>query len=147
MPFLTNLTLQPSHGHLWKLAMPLVYRDALHGDITVYPGAITDGASVPRPLWSIVGSPLRDTRVVKAAAIHDQLYKTLGAGLTRKQCDQVFCRALRDEGVSWVKAATYYIGVRIGGWIGWRRYARDHDALMYELAFINRNTGHRADVA
>ena len=137
MPFLTDLVLQPSNGRLWKLAMPLIYRDREHGDITAYPGAITDGASIPRPLWSIVGCPLADSRVAKCAGTHDPLYKALGAGLTRKQCDQVFYRSLRDEGVSWVKAATYYIGVRIGGWVGWQVYAHDPEEVMWQQTLIH----------
>lgn len=137
MPFVTNLILAPSQNRLWKLAMPLTYCDELHGEITVYPGAITDGASIPRPLWPIVGSPLRDPRVAKAAAIHDQLYKALGAGLMRKQCDEVFYRALRDEGVSWIKARTYFVGVRSGGWVGWGRYARDPDEVLWQTTMIH----------
>ena len=138
MPFLTNLVLQPRQGREWKLAMPLIYRDIVHGDITAYPGAITDGASIPRPLWPIVAPPLADTRVAKAAAIHDQLYKSLGAGLlTRKQSDEVFYRALRDEGTGRIKAATYYIGVRVGGWIGWQRYARDPEEVAWQTTLIH----------
>ena len=137
MPFLTDLVLQPSHRRLWKLAMPLIYRDIVHGDITAYPGAITDGASIPRLAWSIAGPPLADSRVAKAAATHDQLYKSLGAGLTRKQCDQVFYRALRDEGTGRIKAATYYAGVRSGGWVGWRRYARDPEEVMWQQTLIH----------
>lgn len=135
--FLTDLILQPSLNRLWKLTKPLIYRDELYGDITVFSGAITDGASIPSLLWPLVGSPLRDPRVAKAAALHDQLYKALGVGLTRKQCDEVFYRALCDEGVSRVKAGIYYLGVRLGGWLGWGWYAADREEALWQSTLIS----------
>ncbi|SDI53847.1 DUF1353 domain-containing protein [Pseudomonas panipatensis] len=48
-----------------------------------------------------------------AATIHDQLY-TAGQ-LPRKDCDAVFYRALRAEGVAAWRAWIMWAGVRIGG--------------------------------
>lgn len=48
-----------------------------------------------------------------AAAIHDQLY-TEGR-LPRRDCDAVFYRALRAEGVARWRARLMWAGVRLGG--------------------------------
>ncbi len=127
MAFLSELHLTPDHAswHLWRHTAPLVYQDDVVR-LTIKPGAGTDGASIPRLLWTIFGPPLRDWRVAKGAAIHDQLYKTLGMGVfTRHECDCLFYRALRATGVNRFHARGLYLGTRVGGWVGWRRYARD----------------------
>jgi len=139
----------PDNPHLWQTLEPLTWNDPLHGAITVKAGARTDGASIPRLLWSLVGTPMRDSRVTPAAIIHDQLYATCGIGgqLSRESCDAIFYRALRAAGCPPHRAWLYWSGVRSGGWIGWRRYARDPESVIYQLAFIDHDTGHRADVA
>jgi hypothetical protein len=48
-----------------------------------------------------------------ASALHDHLY-TVGA-LPRLECDRIFYRALRAEGVARWRAALMYLGVRLGG--------------------------------
>ena len=70
---------------------------------------------------------MRDWRVLRAAILHDQLYCSLGLDgqLSRADCDAVFRRALLAAGVPAYKAWLYWLGVRAGGWVGWRRYARD----------------------
>lgn len=127
----------------WVILEPLTWRDPLHGAITVLPGARTDGASIPRLLWTLAGAPLRDNRVTPAAIIHDQLYATCGLNgqLSRKSCDAIFYRALLAAGCPKHRACLYWSGVRTGGWLGWNRYAKDHTALIYESAFIERDTG------
>jgi hypothetical protein len=140
MAFDTALAVRTVRGqpHRWELEEPLAYRDSVHGAIVVLPGARTDGASVPRLLWTLVGSPMRDSRVLRAAVVHDQLYCTFGGAgaLTRTQCDALFYRALRAAGVGWLKARAYYLGVRAGGWVGWRRYAQDPSSVARELQYL-----------
>lgn len=59
----------------------------------------------------------------KAATIHDWVYSGFGVEKedgsiyypTRKECDQIFFRALRDEGVDIVRSYMFYMGVRLGG--------------------------------
>lgn len=130
----TEPSVRPMSGeahNLWVHMDVFSYIDQSGVRFSVLPGAVTDGASIPRLLWSLIGSPMVDHRIFKAAAVHDQLYKSLGTTyfepcrLTRAECDRVFYRALRAAGVSRTKAALYYLGVRVGGWAGWNRYARD----------------------
>jgi hypothetical protein len=126
---------------LWLHTRSFTYTDTSGMQITVKAGAVTDGASIPRLLWSAIGPPLRDARVFNAAAIHDQLYKSLGDNgqLTRAESDRVLYRALRAAGVYQLKALAYYWGVRIGGWVGWNRYARDQEEVARQTSLIEIN--------
>src|SRR3954451_307848 len=56
--------------HLWELTEDLFYHDASKWIWKAPKGYRTDGASIPWPLWSFVGSPFTG-RYVKAAIIHD----------------------------------------------------------------------------
>ena len=140
MTFLSEPRISPAPGgdQLWRLDDALIYQCAELGRFTVKPGAITDGASIPRPLWPLLGSPMRDGRVLRAAIVHDQLYCTVGIDgrLTRAQCDALFRRALQCAGVPLLKAWVYWLGVRLGGWVGWRNYAKHTERIKQQLALI-----------
>ena len=129
---------QASDYRRFQLCEALTYEDDFWGRITVKPGASTDGASIPRLLWTLVGSPLSDSRVLRAAIIHDQLYCTLGLDgkLSRESCDAVFKRALIAAGVPKYRSCIYWAGVRTGGWVGWRNYAKHPSRVREQLAFI-----------
>jgi len=100
----------------WTVAEKLTFIDD-EVTITVLPGAITDGASIPRFFWRFIGGPFSGLYIA-AALIHDQLYKVQGAGLfTRKEVDMMFKRAMLSLGVSSAKAEMMYRAVRMGG--GW----------------------------
>jgi Protein of unknown function (DUF1353) len=81
----------------YKLKEKLRMRsDIAGGVLVVYPGRISDLASIPRPVWSIM--PPTDPRIALGAWFHDELYKCLGSvmlecgkivHLTRKQSDQI----------------------------------------------------------
>lgn len=141
MAFLSDPRLAPVAGfsHLWRLTDPLVYRDAEVGTLSVQPGAVTDGASIPRLLWTLLGPPMRDSRVLRAAAIHDQLYRSLGIGghLQRAACDEIFRCALLAAGVPAHKAWLYWAGVRLGGWLGWSLYGRNPEKARAEARLID----------
>lgn len=113
--------------------------------LTVPKGFETDGASVPRLLWTLVG--ITPDGLHRAAAVaHDFIYRYSGhlpAGShqlqmqvqmpmpssmrdtghlwTRKEADRLFARILRECGVSKTRRRIMYLGVRIGGWRSWRR--------------------------
>lgn len=134
----------PGRPHHWRILEPLTWHDPLHGAITVLANATTDGASIPRALWTLVGAPLRDSRVLPAAIIHDQLYATCGMGvLSRESCDAIFHRALIAGSCPRLRARLYWLGVRSGGWLGWNRYARDPEMLAIQSAFICRDGSRR----
>lgn len=74
---------------------------------------ITDFASIPRPLWALVGGPA-DGKYRKIAAVHDKLYRTLGL-CTRAQADAVLLEGMKFCGCSWYQRTMIYSGVRVGG--------------------------------
>ena len=140
MTFLSYPIISPraASPRRYELCEDLIYQDAKLGRFTIKTGADTDGASIPRALWTFVGSPLSDSRVLRAAIVHDQLYCTVGINgkLTRAQCDALFRRALIAAGVPTYRAWVYYTGVRAGGWLGWRQYAKYPARVQHQLKFI-----------
>lgn len=95
-----------------KTLVALLYLDPRGRMWTVPAGFITDGASIPAILWSLIGSPFTgDYRL--PAIFHDCAYCT--AGVRRGEADRMFYDAMREAGVSGLKAALMYAAVRIGG--------------------------------
>lgn len=84
-------------------------------------GFITDGATIPRALWTFI-PPLG--KHGQAAVVHDYLrekgnVKIIEDGLLRyhgsltaKEADIVFLEALKVLGVSWIKRTLMYLAVR-----------------------------------
>ncbi|WP_160286819.1 DUF1353 domain-containing protein [Pseudomonas knackmussii] len=112
--FLT--TLQTEQLGKWKhrLLTDLVLEDDL-GTFTAPAGYQTDFASlqVLHNVVLFVFFALVAGYGNLAATIHDQLYTT--GQLPRKDCDAVFYRALRAEGVAAWRAFIMWLGVRLGG--------------------------------
>ncbi len=75
--------------------------------------AVINGASIPRPLWSAVGSPYTDD-YRRASVVHDVACDT--PGVSRKEADEMFFHACRAGGCSSIQARILYAGVRIGAW-------------------------------
>ena len=89
--------------------------------LTVPAGFESDGASVPRFLWSTV-SPALDPRTLRAAIAHDYLYRTTPPGWTRKEADELFYDFCREDGLSWWASQKAYWGVRIFGGSSWQDF-------------------------
>ena len=100
-------------GNVYTLLEPLSY-----GDLTVPAGFESDGASVPRFFWRIVFPP-GEPGALRAAFLHDFIYRTHPAGWTRKQADELFRELLIDDGVSRFSAGLAYWGVRLFGGSSW----------------------------
>ncbi len=91
-------------------------------------GTWINGATIPRALWSIVGSPYAgDYRL--ASIVHDFF---VGEGpnpdvtaAERKAADCMFYYACMDGGCSKYFAGMLYIAVRIGWWFG--QFASEFD--------------------
>lgn len=76
---------------------------------------ISNGLSIPRLFWSIVGSPWCG-KYVKSAILHDYLYdKTCVYNFTRKESDKIFYKSLITDGVSKKKSLLLYYIVRLFG--------------------------------
>jgi len=98
---------------LWST---LSYYDKWSERVFIVPaGFCTDGASIPKSLWHIVGHPFQ-AQVREAAVVHDYLYSCLDElGLTRKEADQILYDICVELGMSEVKAQSFYLAVRAFG--------------------------------
>lgn len=79
-------------------------------------GSQVNGASIPRPLWTLVGSPYTgDYR--RATIVHDIACEAaVGDDDLRRTADRMFFEACREGGCSLWDATVLYVGVRIGSW-------------------------------
>ena len=147
--FTSELWVTPLRGmRNWKLLRRFTYHiGSKHSRhyISVPKGFITDFASVPKltsPLFTLIGLGLYllgfDTLGViilliicalswfrewgkhgKAAVIHDRLYQT--HEVTRRMADLIFYEAMLIGGTKKWKAKLMYFGVRIFGFLAWRK--------------------------
>ena len=106
----------------WKLTSIFEYHPDEGNVVTVPIGFIVDGASIPRLVQSIVGSPWNGG-YVKPSVIHDWRYYK--GEVTRKFSDQEFRLNNKRENVKRWKRPLIYYGLRIGGWIGWNRRRKE----------------------
>ena len=77
-------------------------------------GVVIDGASIPRALWTVVGSPYTgDYR--RASVVHDVACVAAGGDKDkRRAADRMFFHACRAGGCSIWQSIVLYLGVRIG---------------------------------
>lgn len=111
--------LMPSEktGDFWELASDwaLVY----DGDEYRLPaGFKTDGASIPRFLWRLCGTPLEVPRLY-AALVHDWLYSGGDITASREDADKLFRDIQIALGVSRFKAYVEYYALRLFGGSHW----------------------------
>lgn len=113
---------------------PLIYFDKKTGrDFVVPIGFYSDGASVPRFLWAVVGHPFnKDVR--EAAVLHDFLY--FSGIVSRAEADRIFREAMQWSGAKWYKRYIYWSGVRAGGWKPWNGYRRKNSEKVH-ADFLN----------
>lgn len=84
---------------------------------TACEGLPWDGASIPRALWTVAGSPKVGCHKL-ASIVHDEYYKHRREhGYTRKEVDRMFYDACRAKGVGRAKAKSMYYALR---WFGQR---------------------------
>ena len=77
-----------------------------------------DGASIPRFLWRVVGSPFQP-KFMAPSLLHDYRYEH-GIG-TRKAADNQFHKLLLINGVDKALAKTMYTGVRLFASNSWNK--------------------------
>ncbi|QXH96129.1 DUF1353 domain-containing protein [Pseudomonas ogarae] len=126
----------------WRLLDPLIYLDAVHGVIEVPAGFETDFTTT-KPLRTIAVALLTASVVLailpwgwlcwvalllgiaalalyaamvgyanKPSAVHDWVYQT--RRLPRREADDIYRRACRDDGIARWRAWIMWIGVRVG---------------------------------
>nr|DAX46286.1 MAG TPA: Protein of unknown function (DUF1353) [Ackermannviridae sp.] len=82
-------------------------------------GFVSDGASIPRFLWTIF-PPFH--RWTDSAIIHDFLYKT--QFIDRKVCDKIFLECMLEDGVNKIVAYLFYFNVRVFGKFAWEKHTK-----------------------
>jgi len=99
-------------------------------------GFVTDGASIPKPAWSILGSYPFDPDILGPAIVHDALYSA--ELMDRADCDREFEELLRrnsakGDSVHWL----FYETVRLGGWSVWNNHTQDTIAQSREFCSLS----------
>lgn len=108
----------PLKDGAWKLAAD--WELEYDGETYRLPaGFETDGASIPRFLWRVCGTPLQTPRLY-AALVHDYLYGGGDKYATRADADALFRDIQIALGVSRVKAYIEYYALRLCGASHWK---------------------------
>lgn len=112
-PRTTWLT-EPGEDRRMELLQLFSFTDP-HGTLWDAPAKwIVDGASIPRPLWSLIGSPYTG-EYRRASVVHDVACDRAGGDKKRRRtADRMFYHACRAGGCSVREAIVLYLGVRIG---------------------------------
>lgn len=102
--------------------------ESLGYSVTVKKGFDFDGASIPKWLWSIYGSPLNGNYVV-ASLIHDGLYAS--QKVSKSVSDKIFLDVMKQLNVGYIKRTSMYLAVKMFGGKDWK------DASKYKDEYIN----------
>ena len=120
--FLSPLVVRDDGG-TFVLMQTLSYESEVLGGVLLVPaGFPTDFASIPRGLWNIL-PPVG--KYDAGAVCHDKLYRDGafdGKAIDRGTADRALREAMEVCGVGRVQRWLIYSGVRVGGWLVWRRY-------------------------
>jgi hypothetical protein len=128
--FLTPLDYRHLSGEEIMLVAPFAVD--LHGELVlVPPGFISDGASIPRIAWRVVGHPFAD--YLESAILHDWLYST--EFFPREGCDSVFLQAMEAQEIAAWRRMAMWRAVRDWGWLTWRRH--EPEQLLANLSLLS----------
>ena len=98
--------------------------ESLGYNITVKKGFDFDGASIPKWLWSIYGSPLNGNHVV-ASLIHDGLYAS--QKVSKRVSDMIFLDVMKQSNVGYIKRTSMYLVVKLLGGKNWKESSKHKD--------------------
>jgi len=99
-------------GRQVRLEEEFGFRDYMGEQWTVPKGAIVDGASIPRPLWSLLGSPFTG-KYRDASVIHDFYCDVRNRSW--QTVHRVFYDGMRASGVGKIQAKLFYSAVYFAG--------------------------------
>ena len=106
----------------------------LNQRLTILPGFVTDGASIPSLFWSCAGDPF-SPHFVAAAVVHDALYSA--ELTTRDKADEIFLELLEVEGLSWLHRNIFWFAVRVAGWTVWDEHTEETIAAARKLCSLS----------
>lgn len=104
-------------GSTMVVLLEVTYTDPRGRIWTVPEMHVTDGASIPRPLWALIGSPFTG-RYRVPAVLHDAAYACVG--ITKADADRMFYEAMREAGVGAMLAGLMWAAVKVFGGPAWR---------------------------
>ena len=93
-----------------ELLVPFTYIARDGESYTTPKGFLSDGASIPKIAWSVIGSPWVGN-YVGAAVIHDYLCES--GIVSRKKADEVFLEIMEECNVPLLKRKLIYWAVRV----------------------------------
>lgn len=116
---LVDIRTTADKGRVFRLMEPIqiIWRDK--PAVTVPWGFWSDGASVPRVFWRLV-FPKGDEKAIRAAFVHDYIYRTQPEGWTKAEADRMFYDLLLEDGVPKWRAWIAYQGVKWFGHLAWQ---------------------------
>ena len=114
--------------------------ESLGYKITVKKGFDFDGASIPKWLWSIYGSPLNGNYVV-ASLIHDGLYAS--QKVSKEISDKIFLDIMKQSKVGYMKRTSMYLAVKMFGGKDWKEASKYKDEYA-NYVDVNTNTNSNA---
>lgn len=114
--------------------------ESLGYSVTVKKGFDFDGASIPKWLWSIYGSPLNGNYVV-ASLIHDGLYAS--QKVTKSVSDKIFLDIMKQSSVGYIKRTSMYLAVKMFGGKDWKEASKYKDEYI-NYVDVNTNTNSNA---
>ena len=86
-----------ANDHEMRLLEDVTYVDSNGKEWTAPEGAIVDGASIPKFLWSVIGSPFVG-KYRRPSVIHDHYCVTQDR--PSREVHKAFCEMMKVEGVS-----------------------------------------------
>jgi hypothetical protein len=86
--------------------------------VTVQKGFITDGVSVPKFAWGIIG-PFGSA--FPAALIHDWLFSPFNKKYNWRESNWMFLKLMKDCGVNFVERQVIYAAVVAGSYPIWKK--------------------------
>ena len=110
--------------------------ESLGYSVTVKNGFDFDGASIPKWLWSIYGSPLNGNYVV-ASLIHDGLYAS--QKVSKRVSDKIFLDVMKQLNVGYIKRTSMYLAVKMFGGKDWKEASKYKDEYI-NYVVVNANT-------
>lgn len=121
-PELPSLELVDTKNNIWELRENWISQLVNGKAVLIRKGLQTDGASIPRAFWRVIGHPFIGWLLPHAIA-HDALYA--GELCTRAEADKYLLESMILAGVAWWKRNAVWSAVRAGGWLVWARHKTD----------------------
>lgn len=123
-------------GRHWIVKQPLTYRVGVStASVTVPVGFVTDFASIPQALQSIIR---QNGLYILPAVVHDYLYWKQTC--SREQADQILLLAMIENKVADIHRTAIHAAVRAAGGFAWDDNARERAARLLRILPKERMT-------